>query len=43
MTERVSGDCDLTSVYEQRRWWLCTSNFNNGVLHPFMRAFFGSR
>ncbi len=26
----VAGDCALTAVYEQQRWWLCTSNFLNG-------------
>ena len=24
---RVDGDCFLTAVYENWRWWLCTSNF----------------
>jgi hypothetical protein len=42
-TERVSGDCDLTAVYEQRRWWLCSSRFNNAVLLPSMRPFHGWR
>jgi hypothetical protein len=23
----ASGDCLLTAVYEQKRWWLCSSNF----------------
>ena len=39
-TEHVSGDCRLTSVYEQKRWWLCDSNFE-GELLPSVRAFFG--
>jgi hypothetical protein len=40
---RVRGDCRLTAVYEQSRWWLCMSNFLNGssYLSPAMRAFFG--
>jgi hypothetical protein len=41
--EHVLGDCDLSTVYEQRRWWLCTSHFNNGVLLPSMRPFRGWR
>lgn len=28
--ERVTGDCALTAVYENWRWWLCDSLFNNG-------------
>jgi hypothetical protein len=24
----AQGDCLLTAIYEQGRWWLCTSNFN---------------
>jgi hypothetical protein len=40
--EKVSGDCILTGVYEQRRWWLCDSHFS-GALVPSMRAFFGIR
>ena len=37
----VSGDCVLTGVYEQQKWWLCTSNFNPSgqVAQPF-RPFF---
>jgi hypothetical protein len=38
--ERVAGDCLLTGVYEQNRWWLCDSNFS-GSLVPSMRLFFG--
>lgn len=40
-TERVRGKCDVTTRYEQRRWWLCSSNFREGELLPSMRAFFG--
>lgn len=41
-TERVAGDCVMTAVYEQRRWWLCDSHFENGVRLPAAaRAFFG--
>ena len=37
----VAGDCALTAVYEQQRWWLCTSNFLNGVPVPLaFRSFF---
>ncbi len=41
-TERVSGECVLTTVYEQRRWRLCTSAFESGVNLPAMRWFFGA-
>jgi len=41
-TEHVAGDCRLTSLYEQKRWWLCDSNFE-GELLPSVRAFFGLR
>jgi hypothetical protein len=41
-TEHVDGKCLLTGVYETRRWWLCTSNFEGDLL-PSMRAFFGRR
>ena len=40
-TERVSGDCNTTGIYEQGRWWLCESRFD-GMLVPAMRGFFGS-
>jgi hypothetical protein len=39
-TGRVRGDCNLTAVYEGRRWWLCTSTFdgeNVPGLVPFFR------
>ena len=36
VTERVSGDCDMTTVYEERRWWLCESSFHGDRL-SFMR------
>jgi hypothetical protein len=39
----VAGDCALTGVYEQQRWWLCTSNFVNGVQVPGFRSFFSPR
>lgn len=28
---RVTGDCFLTAVYENWRWWLCDSTFLNGM------------
>jgi len=41
--ERVSGDCRLTGVYEQSRWWLCVSNFiPSSAVSPAMRDFFGA-
>ena len=41
--ERVSGDCRLTGVYEQSRWWLCVSNFfGSSTLSPTLRNFFGA-
>jgi hypothetical protein len=43
-TESVRGDCNLTGIYEQKRWWLCDSRFaSKGVLPPSMRGFFGIR
>jgi hypothetical protein len=40
--ESVKGDCNLTAVYEQKRWWLCDSRFvSNGLLPASMRGFFG--
>jgi hypothetical protein len=41
--EHVRGDCDTTGVYEQKRWWLCTSRFNNPELLPSMRSFISMR
>jgi hypothetical protein len=41
-TEKVQGECVLNTVYEQRRWWLCSSAFENGVQLPSMRGFFGA-
>ena len=38
----VAGDCRLTGVYEQQRWWLCTSNFD-GAQVPGFRSFFSSK
>jgi hypothetical protein len=43
-TEKVTGNCVLTTVYEQRRWWLCDSHFEpfgNGISLSRARAFFG--
>lgn len=34
------GDCLLTGVYENKRWWLCDSHFA-GKLVGSMRSFFG--
>ena len=38
----VRGECRMTGVYEQQRWWLCDSTFDGstGILGP---RFFGSR
>jgi hypothetical protein len=38
----VAGDCLLTGVYEQQRWWLCDSNFN-GAPVPGFGSFFSPR
>jgi hypothetical protein len=38
--DRVEGDCNMTAIYEQQRWMLCTSTFA-GRLLPVMRGFFG--
>lgn len=41
-TETVRGDCNLTAVYEQKRWWLCDIRFaSKGLLPASMRGFFG--
>jgi len=37
----VTGDCYLTAVYAQSRWWLCDSLFNNGRIIEFFRRVFG--
>jgi hypothetical protein len=42
VTERVSGDCIVETVYEERRWWLCESSFH-GDRPSSMRWFFGAR
>lgn len=40
--ESVKGNCNLTGVYEQKRWWLCDSTFAaKGLLPASMRGFFG--
>jgi hypothetical protein len=28
----VRGDCVLTAIYENSRWWLCSSHFENAVV-----------
>ena len=38
----VAGDCLLTGVYEQQRWWLCDSSFS-GAPVPGFRKFFSAR
>lgn len=41
-TEEVSGDCLLTAIYENQRWWLCDSTFDpDDALVPM--RFFGRR
>jgi hypothetical protein len=38
------GVCSMTAVYEQDRWWLCTSTFDaNGLAPPGFRKFLSSR
>jgi len=38
------GDCWTTNVYQNGRWWLCTSRYTpTGSLTAFARAFFGVR
>lgn len=40
----VKGDCWTTNVYQNGRWWLCTSRFtSSGTLTGLARAFFGIR
>lgn len=42
--QSVQGDCWTTNVYENGRWWLCTSRFtSSGTLTAFGQAFFGMR
>jgi hypothetical protein len=38
-TERVEGDCNTTGVYEQGRWWLCDSTFDDAQRLPLRRGF----
>jgi hypothetical protein len=40
--ESVRGDCTLTGVYEQKRWWLCDSHFN-GTPTAAVRRLFGAQ
>ena len=35
----VAGDCTLTGVYEQQRWWLCDSHFNGAQVPLAFRSF----
>jgi hypothetical protein len=37
--EKVEGDCALTGTYEQKRWWLCTSNFIGNKVPTMFRKF----
>ena len=37
----VTGECYLTAIYAQSRWWLCDSLFNNGRIIEFFRRVFG--
>lgn len=39
----VAGDCLLTGVYEQQRWWLCDSHFNGAQVPSAFRSFFAPR
>jgi hypothetical protein len=36
----VAGDCALTGVYEQKRWWLCDSTFSGSVVTAGFSSFF---
>jgi hypothetical protein len=39
-----TGNCNMTAVYEQDRWWLCTSTFDsNGLAPPGFRSFLSRR
>jgi hypothetical protein len=44
-TERVVGDCLLTAIYQQNRWWLCDSTFADGQLlsQPARRGFWSAQ
>jgi hypothetical protein len=35
----VAGNCALTGVYEQSRWWLCTSSFSGSQVPDGFRSF----
>jgi hypothetical protein len=39
----VAGDCALTAVYEQNRWWLCTSSFSGSQVPLAFRSFLAPR
>jgi hypothetical protein len=46
--EGFAGNCELTAVYDQGRWWLCESYFRNSVPIPTsgawpLRRTFGQR
>src|SRR5690606_34426582 len=34
----ATGNCELTAVYENGRWWLCDSHFRNATLEPAGRV-----
>jgi hypothetical protein len=36
----VAGNCTLTGVYEQQRWWLCESHFSGAQVPLGFKAFF---
>jgi hypothetical protein len=38
-TGTARGDCNLTAVYEQARWWLCTSTFQGSTTAGLARFF----
>jgi hypothetical protein len=40
-TVTVQGNCNLTAVYEQQRWLLCSSRFASSGLLPVPEDFFG--
>ncbi len=35
-----AGDCSLTGVYEQQRWWLCDSHYAGRDTPPGFKSFF---